>query len=223
MSSTEVKVQVCYENPLKNSPTDERPYFLLKQEDRTVRIDMDFSIRKNIGTKSDLLSKSVGYKKNKILSILDVTAGLCRDSFHLACLGCNVTGLEKNKILFEVASYYTKKLPVTQRLNLLNIDSFVFLDQLEDLNKPDVIYMDPMFPESKKSAKSGKETELLKAIAPIESPDNEKRLLKLCRNSALSRVVVKRPLHAEPISKPDIQYKGKAVRYDVYLSINLAR
>ncbi|MEQ1664398.1 MAG: class I SAM-dependent methyltransferase, partial [Bdellovibrionales bacterium] len=91
MSSTEVKVQVCYENLLKNSPTDERPYFLLKQEDRTVRIDMDFSIRKNIGTKSDLLSKSVGYKKNKILSILDVTAGLCRDSFHLACLGCSVT------------------------------------------------------------------------------------------------------------------------------------
>ena len=44
-------------------------------------------------------------------------------------------------------------------------------------------------------------------------------LLHVARSVALQRVVVKRPTWAGPLgSVPDLEYRGRAVRYDVYLT-----
>jgi 16S rRNA (guanine1516-N2)-methyltransferase len=60
---------------------------------------------------------------------------------------------------------------------------------------------------------------LLKALAPIASAKDELELLSLARETTRRRVVVKRPLTAPPIgnAKPQVEFVGKAVRYDVYL------
>src|SRR6056297_3685403 len=48
----------------------------------------------------ELLSKAIGLKKLSRPTVLDTTAGLGRDGFLLASLGCDVLMLESNAILF---------------------------------------------------------------------------------------------------------------------------
>ncbi len=88
-----------------------------------------------------------------------------------------------------------------------------------------MIYLDPMFPEKKKSAKSGKESILLKCLAAQTTEDEEGRLLDVALQVA-KRVVVKRPRLAPTLKssskkflRPTMQYEGKAVRYDVYVRL----
>ena len=57
----------------------------------------------------------------------------------------------------------------------------------------------------------------------VGDDDDAPELLEAAIATGVHRICVKRPLHADPIDylvcpKPDIVYKGKAVRYDVYLN-----
>src|SRR3989344_1237146 len=54
------------------------------------------------GGKNQLIAKAVGIKPNVTLSVLDVTAGLGRDAFVLATLGCDVLMCERSDIIFEI-------------------------------------------------------------------------------------------------------------------------
>ena len=55
--------------------------------------------RKYGGGKGQSIAKAIGIKNYKLpLSILDVTAGLAKDAFVLACLGCTVTMIERHPI-----------------------------------------------------------------------------------------------------------------------------
>src|SRR3990167_5790731 len=53
------------------------------------------------GGKNQLIAKAVGIKPHQTLSVLDVTAGLGRDAFILATLGCNVTMVERSPVIYE--------------------------------------------------------------------------------------------------------------------------
>ncbi|TXH77678.1 MAG: 16S rRNA methyltransferase, partial [Thiothrix sp.] len=83
--------------------------------------------------------------------------------------------------------------------------------------KPDVIYLDPMFPERQKSALVQKEMRCLHEVVG-EDTDSD-ALLTLARRIAKHRVTVKRPRLAPELAglKPAFVISGKAVRYDVYL------
>ena len=199
--------------------SDEGPYFRMTEGTSRSFVRIDFSPRRQIGIKSDLLARAIGYKKNAPAQcVLDATAGLCRDSFHMACLGCKVVALETNEMIFQVVSKHVERLPEKYDLSLVQANAQSYIPNLETPSQFDVIYLDPMFPEKKKSARSGKESELLKALAPICSIEEEVRLVQAALDHASQRVVVKRPLYAPAIlPRPDIQFKGKAVRYDVYL------
>lgn len=218
------------------SDEDRGLYFIISEPGKPpVRVAFEFKERNLIGNRSDLLARAIGYKaKNKeneapSLRVLDATAGLCRDAFHMASLGCEVLALEENAMLFEVLSFHIGKLVADYKLSIKHYESKKFMrEYLESASKPlqkfDVVYLDPMFPEKKKTAKSGKESILLKLLAPISKSENEMELFKLARAVAARRVVVKRPLHAPSLSlgdkmiKPTAQFKGKSVRYDVYIS-----
>ena len=82
--------------------------------------------------------------------------------------------------------------------------------------KPDIIYLDPMFPVSKKSALVKKEMQVLQALLGVD--DNGELLFFLAKQQAKKRVVVKRAKTAPFLAdeKPDQQYFGKSTRYDVY-------
>ena len=81
---------------------------------------------------------------------------------------------------------------------------------------PDVIYIDPMYPERKKSALVKKEMQILQRLHGED--DGNEQLLALALRYARKRVVVKRPINAEILSdiKPNTSVRSKKTRYDIY-------
>ena len=163
------------------------------------------------------LVKACG-EKNK--TILDCTAGLCRDDFILACKNYDITALEKNKIIYALLEDgfkrgYKEIANILENINLINVDAVDFLNSTDE--KYDCIYLDPMFEESKKSRLVKKEMQIFHRLACVE--DN-KQLFELAIKKAINRVVVKRALHGEYLVsdlKPSFIIKEKTIRFDVYL------
>ena len=166
------------------------------------------------------LIKAVGLKQK--LSVLDAMTGLGSDAFLLACAGCRVTMLERNEIVFSLLRdgflRGSKGLPETRaavaEMMLLKGD---FLEQNDELGNFDVLYIDPMFPIKRNTARSKKPMYLLQQL--LGEAQEETDLLSLALSKARDRVVVKRAKRSPNYNnrKPDINFKGTSSRYDVYL------
>lgn len=169
-----------------------------------------------------MLSKALGCKRGKVYRILDATAGFGVDAALMASMGFEVDLCERNPVVAELladgierASYSSETVlrEVSQRLQLQSTDS---LSLLPDAPMYDVIYLDPMFPERKKSALVKKGMQYFHQI--VGGDEDADRLLPLALERAEYRVVVKRPRIAPFLGeqKPSFQLSGKAHRYDVY-------
>ena len=105
-------------------------------------------------------------------------------------------------------------------MQLHKTDALSYLSELNDnkQNAPDVIYLDPMFPERKKKAQVKKEMQILHQL--LGSDDHTAYPLELALSLAKRRVVVKRPKQAEDLNglEPSFRVVGKAGRYDIYLT-----
>lgn len=174
------------------------------------------------------LSKAVGIKGSSRPSVLDATAGFGKDAYFLASQGCEVTMVERDPLVFALlndglmrglASPQSAVGDACRRLTLLNRD-FVELksDTLSGLGSVDVVYLDPMFPESKKSARVKKDMFALQEL--LGAADDGDALWHHACAIACRRVVVKRSKSAPALGNrvPDIQYKGSSSRFDVYLT-----
>jgi len=164
------------------------------------------------------LARAVGLKKGAP-SVVDATAGLGRDAMVLAALGCTVIAVERSKILgallrdgLERAAATTGSHPFTLVLG----DAVDVLSRLADRSAPDVVYVDPMYPASGKTALPKKEMRILRRL--VGDDGDAGALLEAARRVARERVVVKRTPRAEPLA-PGVamSYEGKLVRYDVYV------
>lgn len=173
------------------------------------------------GGKGQMIAKAVGVKNMKNMHVLDATAGLGRDGFILASMGCKVTMIERSTIIFQLLqdginralnSGDTSK--IATRISLVDANSIEYISEMND--SPDVIYLDPMFPARGKSALVKKEMRIFKKILG-EDPDAAS-LLDAALSIAKYRVVVKRPRKSPAINdlKPSFAIEGKANRFDVY-------
>jgi len=106
---------------------------------------------------------------------------------------------------------------IKKRLQLTQTDSREFLAKLREADYPDVIYLDPMYPERTKSSLVKKEMRVLRNIA-ADDPDGPE-LLKAALGRARNRIVVKRPRLVPPLGNmaPSHQIQGKTSRFDVYM------
>lgn len=181
--------------------------------------------QKTATIRKEAIARAFGLKKNTRPTIVDATGGLARDSFIIASLGFEVTVLERSPILFtliqdgmERASKNETVAPVLQRMHLIQADAN---DWLKHSTKPEIIYLDPMFPLRKKSSLVKKEMRILQDIVG-EDPDAES-LLQTALACAASRVVVKRPRLAAALSTiiPSFSIEGSSSRFDVYLIRNI--
>ena len=82
---------------------------------------------------------------------------------------------------------------------------------------PDVIYLDPMYPEHGTNALPHKEMRWLREL--VGEDTDADALLAPALLLARKRVVVKRPLKAPDLAgvAPHHRHRGRAVRFDVYL------
>jgi 16S rRNA (guanine1516-N2)-methyltransferase len=174
---------------------------------------------------SDLL-RAIGSSQ---VTVLDATAGFAGDSVILAAEGCTVTMCERNALVRALVQDAIRRAsasddlaiqPVIMRLHCMAIDAHQFLQELSDTRlahkRPGVIYLDPMYPERKKSALVKKEMRWIRELVG-DDPDAG-QLLPAARAVAQQRVVVKRMRTAEFLDnqEPDHSISGKTVRFDVY-------
>jgi len=204
----------------------------LKQldEPKTGTVFVDFASdaltyrRQHGGGKKESIAKAVGLKGKDKLHVIDATAGLGRDAFVLASLGCKVDLIERSPVvaaLLADALERAKQDPelqnwLPQAMQLYHGVSYKLLAQWPG-EKPDVIYLDPMFPHKKKSALVKKEMRLFQQLlGPDEDADI---LLEPALALAKSRVVVKRPDTAPflGLKAPSMSINSKKHRFDVYI------
>ena len=199
---------------------------------KALSLSIDFSAGKSKhrrlygGGKKQPLAKSCGLDKHPQWTILDATAGLGRDAFVLASLGANITLCEQHPALFallvdaiERAKGDDEAAVIAQRMHCFQQNSIQYLQAVKVNEKPvpDVIYLDPMYPERKKSASIKKEMQILQDLVGHSMDQTE--LLTLALQVAKQRVVVKRPKGAKAISEQAVSYTVSSVntRYDVYV------
>ncbi len=170
------------------------------------------------------LVKACNNKQHSINRILDLTGGWGIDSLILAYHGRNVTMLEHNELVYHVASYslnYARSIQHTRAaaecIEIIHINSLDFLLALKDSKIYDCIYLDPLFPDHKSSAKPAGEMQILQHLTQNQDID---QCFELALEKAGKRVVVKRPAKSRPISdlSADLVYREKTIRFDVYLT-----
>ena len=176
------------------------------------------------GGSNQPLAKAVGLKSGYKPKIFDLTAGLGRDAFVMATLRCQVTLVERSAVIACLLDHALKLAleneevnEIVQRMHLIEADSRQFLESLQPDEKPDVIYLDPMYPHREKSALVKKEMRIFRDLVGDDADASD--LLDISRQHVLKRVVVKRPKGAGYLSdqKPAFQITGKNTRYDCYL------
>lgn len=184
--------------------------------------------RKLGGGKGQMIAKAVGLRSGLSPRVLDATAGLGGDAFVLASLGCQVTMLERAP---EVRALLSAGLDqarnfaqredaelgdILERMQLVHADSHEYLKNIEVSDRPDAIYLDPMFPERTKGAMVKKEMRVFHDLVGADLDADG--LLDLAMAQARYRVVVKRPRIAPTLgdSKPNHVLEGKSNRYDIY-------
>jgi 16S rRNA (guanine1516-N2)-methyltransferase len=184
--------------------------------------EYQYHLRKNYSLKKEPLAKALGLSKNKDQLIFDATCGSGKDALLMLSFGARVKAFERSPI---VAALIYDALRVCaghpeisdhfkDRFEFVN-DDFIALDFSKE-TRPDVVYLDPMYPEKKKkSALPRKEMVLFRKIVGDDADSNE--LFEVALKLATKRVVVKRALHAPLLANnPTATYKGKSTRYDMY-------
>lgn len=171
-----------------------------------------------------MIARAVGLSKHQPLWVVDPTAGFGRDAFVLAALGCKVTCVERNDVVWALlvdglrrARADTATRTMAERITLERRDGLAaMLAFAKQSPRPDVVFLDPMFPSIKSGAAVKKELQLLRHI--VGESQDDRRLLEAAMSCARRRVVVKRPrLGAEiPGLTPGFSIKGESARFDVY-------
>lgn len=204
---------------------DDAPSALFFAERPKEKLTIDFTSgnflnRLKTSGKNQPLTKAIGLPKG-LKRIVDLSAGLGGDAYVLAHLGADVTALERNPVLYcllqEALEHSCKTAPdVAARLQFVYTDAKEYLQSLDVERRPEVIYFDPMYPETDSSALPKKEMQMLSRLVGEDADQLE--ILKSALTKASNRVVVKRPLRAPLLlERPTQSFETPTTRWDMYL------
>lgn len=157
--------------------------------------------------------------------VIDATAGLGADAFHLAARGVTVTMVERSAVVAALlddalvraaaGAYGASARDSARNLTLVMGDARAVLPSV----RAGVVLLDPMFPTSAKSATPKKGMRLFRELLH-DSPglEEQEALLRAARMCATRRVVVKRSLRAAQLADvvPSGSLAGRTVRFDLY-------
>lgn len=174
--------------------------------------------------RKEALARATGWKAGYRPPVIDLTTGLGRDAWALASGGCEVTAVERHPVVWLLLTDALDRAMAEPALAAIAARIHpVFGDVLGAhppeiaSNKDTVWYLDPMFPERKKSALVKKPMRIFHHLVG-EDPDSE-ALFAWARGQTGARWVVKRPPGAPSIdtTAPVIDYRSGRLRFDVYL------
>lgn len=169
---------------------------------------------------AELLVRAARVRGVEAPTAIDACAGLGEDGLLLAAAGLRVTLFELDPVIAALlrdalgrAAAVPGLAEAAARMTLVEGDSVAALRALHA--PPDVVFLDPMFPERHKSAAVKKKFQLLHRL---ERPcGNEAELLGAALAARPRKVVVKRPPKGPWLAgtRPSYCLRGKSVRYDV--------
>ncbi len=170
----------------------------------------------------EMLVKAMRLKDTPEPFVVDATAGMGEDSLLLAAAGFRVALYEYDSVIAALladALLRAGEIPelgeAVSRMQLFFKDSISAMDEMAE--RPDAVYLDPMFPKRQKSGLIKKKFQLLQQL---EQPcDNEEELLAATIRLKPKKIVIKRPLKGPFLAgqKPSYSLTGKAIRYDVIM------
>jgi 16S rRNA (guanine1516-N2)-methyltransferase len=165
------------------------------------------------------LLRAAGARHGRTPDVIDVTAGLGRDAWLLAALGCRVTMIERHPAVAALledglarARADEEAAPIAARLQLIEGDALAVLKE----RTADTVIVDPMHPPRRKSAAVRKEMRVFRALVGGDSDSDA--LLPAAIAAARQRVAVKRPRGARslPGPAPSGSIDGRSTRFDIY-------
>lgn len=168
----------------------------------------------------ELLVRAARIKGVGTPTAFDATAGLGEDAFLLAAAGFMVTMCEHDQVIaallrdaLQRAEKDERLRDVASRMQLIEADSVEVLRS--QAVSPDVVYLDPMFPEKRKRSATNKKLQLFQML---ERPCmDEEALVRAALEAHPRKVVIKRPLKGPHLGgiTPSSSLAGKVVRYDI--------
>lgn len=203
---------------------------LQEQRKQGARLAVDFVAgkagyrRRSGGGKQQALVRAIGLRR-EALQVLDATAGLGYDAFVLASVGCQLRLCERNPVVASLladglrrARAHPDTAAIATAMQLEPHDARTHLAHLSQnpADHPDVVYIDPMYPHSGKSAGKQKGMQLLRWLSGDD--DDASELLEPALAVARQRVVVKRPRNAPALSNRAAHacIETKNTRFDLY-------
>ncbi len=179
--------------------------------------------RKFGGGKSQAIAKAVGIKSGAKPRVIDGTAGLGKDAFVLASLGCDVLLVERHPVVRAllddglIRAFEDSEIGPWMRERMTLSDASHINQLTGEAFAADVVYLDPMYPHREKSALVKKDMRAFQSLVGSDLDADE--LLNPAKRLAAKRVVVKRPDYAEPLAqqKPTLAMPTKKNRFDIYV------
>lgn len=192
------------------------------------------------GADHEFLVKSVGLKKlerNRL--IFDFTAGLGVDSFILASAGFRVVGFEREPFVFSLLQDGLKRYQsfiLSQEKSAVKLifenknvalatdeERKTFCTNIVALygERPDTVFLDPMFDDQNTKAKSlpKKEMALFRNFVTPSTEEELENLLLTALSVGTRRVLVKRPCRASALPgaiRPVDRREAKTAAFDIY-------
>ncbi|OOF45056.1 class I SAM-dependent methyltransferase [Rodentibacter trehalosifermentans] len=217
------------QSPLALVQTDERLELRKLDEPKLGAVYVDFVSgamahrRKFGGGRGEAVAKAVGIKGNELPSVIDATAGLGRDAFVLAAIGCQVRLVERHPVVHLLLqdglnrAYQDEEIGEMLQQNLRLLPARHIRELSPETDCADVVYLDPMYPHKQKSALVKKEMRVFQHLVGADLDADE--LLEPALHLARKRVVVKRPDYAEFLAQkpPHFHRETKNHRFDIYL------
>lgn len=195
-----------------------------------VRVDLeDGTMGWRLGAdraRHEMVVRACGLLKARTpLTLFDATPGLLRDACVLAAAGARVLMAERAPVIAALvedglarAAAHPELRGLLAQLDYRAGDSLQRLQALATTDeRPDVVYLDPMFPHRDKSALVKKEMRVFRAVVGDDLDAGS--LLAPALAVARRRVVVKRPRGAPVLAgkAPSLVLEGKSARFDIYL------
>lgn len=171
---------------------------------------------------SQPLLRAVGIRKGEPYrpSMVDATAGFGEDAWLLAAMECDVRAVERHAVVAALLRDAVRRAAnvnpeAAGRLAVVHAEGAAYLRGLAEAERPDVVYLDPMFEAGRKTTER-KPMRVLRMLVGHEEDSAE--LLEAALGAAARRVVVKRARRAPWVGErePTVSHEGASVRYDVY-------
>ena len=197
----------------------------LEDADLCMQGDFTESIKRltHANLSHELLVKTAKLKNIEHPCLIDATAGMGEDSLLLAAAGFEVELYESDMIIAALLEDTLRRArlnealaPIISHMHLHIEDSIKAMNSLD--YTPDVVLLDPMFPERKKSGLIKKKFQLMQQL---EHPcSNEFDLLNAAMHANPKKIVIKRPAKGPYLAgkKPSYSTDGKAIRYDCIIN-----